>query len=93
MEREVWVDVIRFEYVSEFKYMGCVLVDSGTEGAECSRKEASGRRVTGAVRSLVNARDLQLESCMKHCLYLFLCMAVRQCYGKRRRGLELGLCR
>ena len=33
-----------------------------------------------------------LESCMKHCLYLFLCMAVRQCYGKRR-DLEFGLLR
>ena len=29
-----------------------------------------------------------LESCMRHCLCLFLCMAVRQCYGKRRRDLE-----
>ena len=25
-----------------------------------------------------------LEPCMRHCLSLFLCMAVRQCYGKRR---------
>ena len=30
---------------------------------------------------------------MKHYLCLFLCMAVRQCYGRRRRGLESGLCR
>ena len=29
--------------------------------AECSRKVASGRRVPGAIRSLVNARSLQLE--------------------------------
>ena len=29
--------------------------------AECSRKVASGRRVAGAIKSLVNARDLQLE--------------------------------
>ena len=28
---------------------------------ECSRKVASGRRVTGAIRSLVNAVSLQLE--------------------------------
>ena len=40
--------------------MGCVLDESGTDGAECSRKVAS-ERVTGAIRSLVNARDLQLE--------------------------------
>ena len=33
----------------------------GTDAAECSRKVASGRRDAGATRSLVNARDLQLE--------------------------------
>ena len=27
-----------------------------------------------------------LESCMRHCLYLFLCMAVKQCYGKKERS-------
>ena len=27
---------------------------------QCSRKVASGRRIAGAIRSLVNARDLQL---------------------------------
>ena len=32
--------------------------ESGTDGAECSRKMASGRRVAGIIRSLVNARDL-----------------------------------
>ena len=31
------------------------LDESGTDGAECSRK------VAGAIRSLVNVRDLQLE--------------------------------
>ena len=41
--------------------MGYVLDESGTDEAECSRKVASGRRVSGAVRSLVNARSLQLE--------------------------------
>ena len=29
--------------------------------AECSRKVASGERVAGTIRSLVNARSLQLE--------------------------------
>ena len=43
------------------KYLRCVLDESGTDGAECSMKVASGRRVAGAIRSLVNARDLQLE--------------------------------
>ena len=30
-------------------------------GAECSRKVASGSKVAGAIRSLVNTRDLKLE--------------------------------
>ena len=40
---------------------GCVLDESGTDGTERSRKVASGRRVPGETRFLVNARDLQLE--------------------------------
>ena len=35
--------------------------ESSRNGAECNRKVASGRRVAGAIRSLVNARDLQLD--------------------------------
>ena len=35
--------------------------ESGTDRAECSRMVASWVRVTGGIRSLVNARDLQLE--------------------------------
>ena len=35
--------------------------ESGTDRAEYSRKLLSGRRAAGAIRSLVNARDLQLE--------------------------------
>ena len=60
-ECEVHVDGICLEHVSEFKYLGCVLDESGTDGAECSTKVASGRRVADAIRSLINARDLQLE--------------------------------
>ena len=58
MECDAHVDEIRLEHVSGFKYLGCVLDESGTDGAECSRKVASGRRVAGAIRSLVNARNL-----------------------------------
>ena len=61
LECEVHVDGICLEHVSEFKYLGCVLDESGTDGAECNRKVASGRRIAGVIRSLVNARDLQLE--------------------------------
>ena len=44
--------------------MGCVLDESGTDGAESSKKVASGRRVAGPIRSLVNARNLLLECVM-----------------------------
>ena len=50
----VHVDGVRLEHVSEFKYLACVLDEAGTDGTECSRKEANGWRVTGAIRSLVN---------------------------------------
>ena len=39
----------------EFKYLECVLDESGTDEAEYSRKVASWRRVAGSIRSLVNA--------------------------------------
>ena len=53
--------LIRLEHVSEFKYLGCVLGESGTDKAECSRKLVSRRRVVGAIRSQINARSLQLD--------------------------------
>ena len=40
--------------------MWCVLDESGTDGTECSKKVASVRRIAGAIRFLVNARDLKL---------------------------------
>ena len=49
------------EHDSIFKYLECVLDEAGTDRAQCSRKVASGRRVAGAIRSLVNMRDLQIE--------------------------------
>ena len=52
---------IRLENFSKFKYLGCVLDESGTDEEEYSRKVASGRRVAGAIRSLVNAWSLQLD--------------------------------
>ena len=36
-------------------------ISYGTDGAECSRKVVSGRRVSVAIRALVNDRDLQLQ--------------------------------
>ena len=35
--------------------------ESSTDEVVCRRKVVSGRRDAGAIRSLVNARDLQLE--------------------------------
>ena len=48
------------EHVLELKYFRCVLDELGTDGAACSRKLVSGR-VAGAIKSLVDARDLQFE--------------------------------
>ena len=71
--------------------MGCVLDESGTDRGEYNRKVASGR-VEGAIRSLVNAGDLQLECArVLHETLLVLVLAARQCYGKSRRDLELRL--
>ena len=70
LECEVQVDGIRLYHVPEFKFLGCALDDSGRDGAECSRKRASGRRVAGAIRSLVNTRDLQL-GCASNCSYVW----------------------
>ena len=70
--------------------MGCILDEPGTDRAECSRKVASERRVVGAIRFLVNVRDLQLQ-CTS--LVPVLMYGSETCYGKRRRDLELGLYR
>ena len=37
---DVCADGIRFEHVSEFKYLRCVLDEAGTDEGECSRKVA-----------------------------------------------------
>ena len=65
--------------------------ESGTDEVGYSRKVASGSRVGGDIRSLVNARSLQLE-CVR-VLHESLLVPVLT-YGRmRRRGLELGLYR
>ena len=61
LECEVCVDGIFLEHVSEFKYLGCILHESGTDETERIRTVVSGRTVEGAIRYLVNARSLQLE--------------------------------
>ena len=92
LECKVHVDGIRLEGVSEFKYLGCVLDELVTDGAECSRKVKCGRRVAGTIRSLVNYRDLQLVCARilhETLLVPVLCMAVRQCYGVVTREGEI----
>ena len=41
---------------NEFKYLGYVLDESGADVVECHGKVTSGRKVVGAIMSLVNAR-------------------------------------
>ena len=74
MKCDFHVDVICLESIfSELKYLGCVLDESGTDGAECSRNVLNERKVAGAIRSLDNARDLQRE-CARDiaCTYSYL---------------------
>ena len=40
---------------------GVCFNESRTDNAECLRKVTSGRKVAGAIRSLLNAKDLQFE--------------------------------
>ena len=87
LESEVHVKGIRLENVSEFKYLGCILNESGTDGAECSRKVTNRLKCHPWLMLGICSLSV-LESCMKHCLCLFICMAMRKRYGKRRRDLE-----
>ena len=57
-EYEIRAERMQLEHMSEFKYLGCVLNESGTDEAECCRKAESGRKARGTIRSLVNARGL-----------------------------------
>ena len=61
IECEVLVNGMRLELLSQVKYLGYVLDESGTSEAECCKKVASGRKVAGVIRSLVNERGLRLE--------------------------------
>ena len=64
LEWEIHVDGMQLEHMSEFKYLGCALDESGTDEAECRRKAARGRKVGGTIKSMVNARGLQPEFVM-----------------------------
>ena len=49
------------EQVSEFKYLGYVMNEKGTDDAECNRKVSNGRKMAGAIKTLVNAKGLDIE--------------------------------
>ena len=68
----------RLDQMLKLKYLGCVLDGSGEDVVGCCRKVVSGRKVAGAIRSLINVRSLQLECCMKHCSCLLCRTLVRQ---------------
>ena len=88
LECEIHVDGICLEHVSEFKYLGNVLDESGTYGAECSRKVVSGWKVVGAIRSLAILGICSLnvlDSCMKHCV----CSYIWQGDNVMERGGEI----
>src|SRR5678815_2512779 len=55
------LDGEQLEQVSEFKYLGYMLDEKGTDNVECSRKAVNGRKVAGAIKSLVNVKGLSLE--------------------------------
>ena len=62
--------------------MGCVLDEAGTDEAECSRK-----RVAGSIRSLVNARSLQLE--YARVLHMLLLVPVHDMERFRIRAVQM----
>ena len=64
LECVVCVNGISLEHVLEFKYLRCVLNESGADETEFSRKVVSEGRAAGGIRSLLNARSLQLECAM-----------------------------
>ena len=87
LECEVCIDGIHLEHVSECKYLGCGLDESGTDEPECSRKVASWKRVLLGLWLMTGVCSLSVQgSCTSHCWCLFLHMVLRQ-YGGRRRGL------
>ena len=58
---QILLDGEHLEQVSEFKYLGYMLNKKGTDDAKCCRKVSNGRKVAGAIKSLVNAKSLSLE--------------------------------
>ena len=49
----ILLDGEQLEQVSEFKYLGYMLDERGTDDAECNKKVVSGRKVSGAIKALM----------------------------------------
>lgn len=56
--------------VHEFKYLECLVKDKGTEKVDV--KTSNKRRVTGAIKALVNEKNLGLECANVTQIYWFL---------------------
>lgn len=57
---DVKIQVERMEQVSEFNYLGCMVNDIGRE-KKCENKVMNVRWVAGAIKELVNEKELSLE--------------------------------
>ena len=58
---KVMLDGEQLEQMSEFKYLGYMVDEKGTDDAECSMKVVNGRKMAGAIKSLVDAKGISLE--------------------------------
>src|SRR5678816_2738899 len=58
---KVMLDGEHLEQMSEFKYLGYIVDEKGTDDAECSMKVVKGRKMAGAIKSLVDAKGIRLE--------------------------------
>ena len=67
LECKVCVDRMRLEHVSELKYQGCVLDESGTYEAKCWRVGGELQVLLGLWLMLGVCSLSVLGSCMSHC--------------------------
>src|SRR5678816_842231 len=58
---KVMLDGEQLEQMSEFKYLGYMVDEKGPNDAECSMKVVNGRKMAGAIKSLVDVKGISLE--------------------------------
>src|SRR5678815_5285247 len=88
---EVMLNGEQLEQVSEFKYLGYVLDEKGTDDAECCRKVVNGRKVAGEIKSLVNVKGLSLECArVLHEGMLLPCLLYTSDAADERSCVDLG---